>query len=460
MLDVQFLRQQFPALERVRSTCPDCGGPMRLLQGPHGRFIGCASYPRCTGVREASAGDELPLIYLDGPGGTQVPQRVIDAMVRYLTTCNANHGGVFTTSRESDAILHEAHQAAADLLNAPSTDEIIFGANMTTLTFHLSRALGRTLRPGDEVLVTRMDHDANVSPWVLAARDAGGTARFVDIHPEDCTLDLDDMQRQLGPKVRLLAVTCASNAVGTLNDVGRITRLAHDAGALVFLDAVHYAPHGLIDVQEWDCDFLACSAYKFFGPHVGILWGRRELLADLPAYKVRPATDELPDRWMTGTQNHEGLAGVTAAVDYLASLAPLTLPSPPTGGEGRVRGAPRRQRLGAAFATIRDYETQLAQRLLEGLAARPRFRVWGITRREQLAERVPTVSITAADRTPLEIAEHLASREIYTWNGNMYALELTERLGLEDSGGVLRLGLVHYNTFEEIDRLLQALDEL
>jgi cysteine desulfurase family protein (TIGR01976 family) len=387
-------------------------------------------------------------LFLDGPGGTQVPQRVLDAMVHYLTTCNANQGGAFTTSRESDAVLQEAHQSAADLLNAPSADEIVFGANMTTLTFHLSRAFGRTLRPGDELLVTRLDHDANVSPWVLAARDAGGTARFVDIHPEDCTLDLDDLRRQLERKVRLLAVTCASNVVGTVNDVRAITRLAHQAGALVYLDAVHYAPHGLIDVQEWDCDFLACSAYKFFGPHVGILWGRRHLLAALPTYKVRPATDELPGRWMTGTQNHEGLAGVAAAVDYLASLGATNAPK-----------QSRRERLVRAFTAIRDYERSLADRLLDGLTTRPRFRVWGITRREERAWRVPTISITAADRTPQQLADHLASREMYAWSGNMYALELTERLGLEERGGLLRLGLVHYNTFEEIDRLLQALDE-
>jgi cysteine desulfurase family protein (TIGR01976 family) len=405
--------------------------------------------------------DGKSAVFLDGPGGTQVPQRVLDAMMRYLTTCNTNHGGVFRTSRESDAILHEAHQAAADLLNAPSADEIVFGANMTTLTFHLSRAFGRTLRAGDEVLVTRLDHDANVSPWVLAARDAGATARFVDIHPEDCTLDLDDLRRQLTPCVRLLAVTCASNAVGTVNDVRHLTRMAHEAGALVFLDAVHYAPHGLIDVQDWDCDFLACSPYKFFGPHAGILWGKQELLRSLPVYKVRPATDDLPGRWMTGTQNHEGLAGVTAAIDYLASIGiPLTPTLSPGGGEGRVRGASRRERLVRAFAAIQEYERTLADRLLDGLAARSRFRVWGITRREQRSQRVPTVSITADGHTPQQIAEHLASREIYAWNGNMYALELTERLGVEEHGGLLRLGLVHYNTAEEIDRLLQALDTL
>jgi cysteine desulfurase family protein (TIGR01976 family) len=387
----------------------------------------------------------LPL-FLDGPGGTQVPQSVVEAMVRYLTTCNANHGGVFTTSRLSDQILHDAHVAAADLLNAPAPEEIVFGANMTTLTFHLARALGRTFRPGDEVVVTRLDHDANVSPWLTAARDADAETRFVDVHPEDCTLDLDDLRRQLTPRTRLVAVACASNAVGTVNDVKTIARLAHDLGALVFLDAVHYAPHGPIDVQAWDCDFLACSAYKFFGPHVGILWGRRALLAGLPAYKVRPASEALPDRWMTGTQNHEGLAGVTAAVDYLASLAGSA-------------SAERRSRLRAAMETIRSYEASLARRLLGGLAQRPRFRVWGIASPDRLAERVPTVSITAVDRSPREIAEHLAAREIYAWDGNLYALGLSERLGLESSGGFLRLGLVHYNTAEEVDRLLAALDE-
>jgi cysteine desulfurase family protein (TIGR01976 family) len=407
MFDVQACRRQFPALQRkIDGVCP---------------------------------------LFLDGPGGTQVPQRVLDAITHYLTTCNANRGGVFTTSRESDALLDEAHRAAADLLNAPSPEEIIFGANMTTLTFHLSRALARTLRPGDEILVTRLDHDANVRPWVLAARDGGATAKFVDIHPEDCTLDLDDFRRQLSPRVRLAAVTCASNLTGSVNEIRTLARLAHEVGALLYVDAVHYAPHRLLDVQAWDCDFLACSAYKFFGPHVGILWGKSEHLQRLPAYKLRPATDELPGRWMTGTQNHEGLAGVAAAIDYLASL-----------GEG----ATRRQRLQNAFQAIEDHERTLAGRLLDGLGTRARFHVWGITQQAQRAARVPTVAITAKDRTPLQIAEHLASREMYAWNGNMYALELTERLGVEERGGLLRLGLVHYNTIEEIERLLQALDEL
>jgi cysteine desulfurase family protein (TIGR01976 family) len=417
MFDAAALRSQFPALHRLRD----------------GR---------------------LP-VFLDGPGGTQVPQRVIDAMVHYLTACNANHGGLFATSRESDAILEAAHQAMADLLNAPAPEEVVFGQNMTTLTLHLSRSLARTWRPGDEVVVTRLDHDANVSPWVLAARDAGAAVRWVDVRPEDCTLDLDDLRRQLGPRTRLVAVAAASNAVGTVNDAKAVGQLARSAGALLFVDAVHFAPHGPIDVQEWDCDFLVCSAYKFFGPHVGILWGRRRLLEELPAYKVRPAPEAPPGRWMTGTQNHEGLAGVAAAVDYLADVGTRF---------GSADGLPaalsgRRRLLRAAMNAIREYERGLSRRLLEALAERPRFRVWGVTDRQRLAERVPTIALTAADRTAEQLAAHLAGRHVYAWSGNMYAPGLTERLGLEKQGGLLRLGLVHYNTPEEIDRLVQALDE-
>jgi cysteine desulfurase family protein (TIGR01976 family) len=418
MFDVDSLRRQFPALSQQR--------------------------------------DGVTPVFLDGPGGTQVPRRVIDAMTHYLATCNANHGGTFATSRESDRIIQCAHQAMSDLINAYSSEEIIFGQNMTSLAFHLSRSLANTWRPGDEVLVTRLDHDANVSPWVLAAPDAGATVRFVDIHPEDCTLDLDDLRRLLGPKTRLVAVSCASNAVGTLNDVRKIATIAHEAGAIVFLDAVHYAPHGPIDVQEWGCDFLVCSAYKFFGPHVGVLWGRRELLSELTPYKVRPAADTLPDRWMTGTQNHEGLAGVAAAVDYLDDIGTRhpRFASRFPALTGRCRD------LHAGLAAIQEYEAGLARKLLAGLADRPRFQVWGITKLDQLTQRVPTVSITLPGRPAGELAEHLSDRHIYTWSGNMYALELTERLGLETRGGLLRLGLLHYNTMEEINRLLDALDEI
>ena len=295
-------------------------------------------------------------------------------MVHYLANCNANHGGVFTTSRESDAILHAAHQAVADFINAPSAQEIVFGQNMTTLTLHVSRSIARTLQPGDVVVVTRLDHDANVRPWVRAAQDARAEVRFVDVRPEDGTLDLDDLARKLEGRVRLVALTCASNAIGTMPDVASIARQVHAAGALIYLDAVHYAPHGVIDVQAWDCDFLACSAYKFFGPHVGILWARRALLESLPAYKVKPAPETLPDRWMTGTQNHEGIAGAAAAVEYLASLGV---------------GATRREKLASAMTIIRDYETGLVRKLLLGLARRPQYRVWGLTREEDLARRAP-----------------------------------------------------------------------
>ena len=384
-------------------------------------------------------------VFFDGPAGTQVPQRVIDAIVHYLTHSNANHGGVFATSVASDRITDAAHQAMADFLNAPSPSEIIFGNNMTSLAFHLSRSIAKVLRPGDEVMVTRLDHDANVSPWVLAARDAGATVRWIDVNKDDCTLDLASFRRQLGDKTKWVAVGLASNGVGTINDVATITREAKKAGAMVFLDAVHYAPHGPIDVQALGCDFLACSAYKFFGPHVGILWGRRDLLETLPCYKVRPSPMALPGKWMTGTQNHECLAGVVAAVDYLADLAPPSVN--------------RRTRIVQAMSAIRDYEKTLSEHLLNGLAARPRFRVLGIRDPKRVAERAPTISITAKDAAPQRIAEHLASRQIFAWAGNSYALEVSEQLGLEP-GGFLRVGMVHYNTPAEIDRVLAALDEL
>lgn len=385
-------------------------------------------------------------IFFDGPAGTQVPQRVIDAIVQYLMTCNANHGGAFATSRASDAILERAHEAMADLINAPSSEEIVFGQNMTSLTFHLSRSIAAVLEPGDEVMVTRLDHDANVTPWVLAAQDAGAIVRWIDIHPEDCTLDLDSFRDQLSVRTQLVAVGMASNGMGTINDVATIAREAREAGAWVFADAVHYAPHGPIDVQALGCDFLACSAYKFFGPHVGVLWGRRELLEELPAYKVRPSPDEVPGRWMTGTQNHEGLAGVAAAVDYLELI----------GKEIGTDDEPIR----AAMTAIRRHEQDLSRRLLAGLADRPRFRVWGVDDLSRLDERVPTIAITARDVAPQALAEYLATRQIYVWAGNMYALEVCERLGLEEQGGIVRLGMVHYNTTQEVDAVLLALDEL
>jgi cysteine desulfurase family protein (TIGR01976 family) len=390
-----------------------------------------------------------PAVFFDGPAGSQVPQRVIDAIGNYLTESNANHGGLFATSRESDSVLADAREAMADFLGTADPQLVVFGANMTTLTFALSRALSRTWKAGDEIIVSRLDHDANVTPWVLAARDAGATVRHIGVRRDDCTLDLDEFRALLSPRTRLVAVGCASNAVGTVNPVAEIVELAHEAGALAFLDAVHYAPHRLIDVDAWGCDFLACSAYKFFGPHVGVLWGRRELLETLPAYKLRPAGDMLPDRWMTGTQSQEGIAGTLAAVEYLAELGR---------GVDPTRAA-RRPALVAAFAAIAEYETMLAARLLSGLAELPRLTVWGIPGTARLHERVPTVAVRHAELTAHEVAERLAEQGIFVWHGNFYALPLTEALGLEPEG-VVRIGLLHYNTTGEVDRLLAALAEL
>jgi len=387
-------------------------------------------------------------VFFDGPGGTQVPQRVIDAMRDYLVRSNANTHGAFATSRRSDEIIAAAHAAVADLLGCEA-DEVIFGPNMTTLTFALSRALGRELRAGDEVVVTRLDHDANVAPWVVLA-ERGAVIRTVDIHVEDCTLDMADLRRQINERTRLVAVGYASNAVGSINDIAEIIRLAHGVGALAFIDAVHYAPHGSIDVRALDCDFLACSPYKFFGPHTGALYGNREHLMRLRPYKVRPAADQIPDRWETGTQNHEGLAGVAAAVDYLAELGRRAHPAATT----------RRAALLAAYEAIRPYELGLVERLIAGLLEVPGLTFYGIRDPACFDRRVPTVAVRLAGHSPRQLAEFLAARGIFTWDGNYYALNLTERLGVELSGGMLRIGLAHYNTEEEVERLLAALREL
>lgn len=389
-----------------------------------------------------------PVAYFDGPAGSQVPQRVAECVSRYLLTTNANRGAPFATSRESDELIDRAHQAVADFLGTDDPDTIAFGSNMTTLTFALSRALGRTWQAGDEVIVTQLDHDANVTPWKLAAGDAGATVREVSVRPEDCTLDLEDFRSKLSDKTRLVALGYASNATGTVNPVREMTAAAHRVGALVFVDAVHFAPHRLINVTTLDCDFLAVSAYKFFGPHVGIMYGKREHLESLAAYKLRPAPDSLPGKWMTGTQNHEGIAGATEAIGYLASL----------GGFEQTE-ITRREALAEAFSLIRKHEESLSLRLLSGLSDLPRFRVWGIAERDRLGERVPTVSLTHETKTPQELAESLAAQGLFCWPGNHYALPLTEAMGLEP-GGTLRIGLLHYNTREEVDWLLAGLAEL
>lgn len=392
-----------------------------------------------------------PAIFFDNPGGTQVVRPVIDAMVDYLTRRNANTHGLFETSRRTDDVIDAARQAAADLLGA-TPQEIVFGNNMTSLTFHLSRSLARALRPGDEIIVTRLDHDANVAPWVALARDLGASLQTVDVDLETCTLDMEHFRDLISARTKLVAVGYASNLSGTINDVQTIVQWAKDAGALTFVDAVQYAPHGLIDVKALGCDFLACSAYKFFGPHVGILYGKAELLARLDAYRVRPAGNEAPGKWETGTKNHEGLAGVTAAIDYLAELGAVY------GGASFT--AQRREKLVAAWKQIRDYELMLTERMLTGLQANSRIRVYGLTERAGWSRRVATFSIRKEGTTPQQLAQALADANIFAWDGNFYAQGLSEALGVEESGGLLRLGLVHYNTLDEIDECLRVLESV
>lgn len=394
-------------------------------------------------------------IFLDNPAGTQIAQKSLDRIQDYLISNNANHGGVFETSRRSDEILDQAHQAMADFLNARRAEEIIFGPNMTTLTFHISRSIARTWVPGDTIVVTRLDHDANISPWVMAAEDRGCEIIWVDFHPEDGTLDLAGLEQALQCSPRLVAVGYASNALGTISPVKQITEMAHAAGSLVYIDAVQYAPHGPIDVQDINCDFLVCSSYKFFGPHQGILYGKYELLDSLTAYKVRPAPAAPPGKFMTGTANHEGMAGVLGAVDYLEWVGVNFGDS--YQAEYSERYAGRALRLKHAMAAIRTEEYNLSKTLLDILAETPGVQVHGLTDTTRLNERVPTVSFTLKGWHPRQLAEELDKYKIYVWDGNYYALAVTERLGLESSGGMVRVGPVHYNTLEEIVRFGEAL---
>ena len=409
-LDIEWVRQQFPALQ----------------QTVKGR----------------------PAVFFDAPGGTQVPQRVIDAISEYLSQWNANLGGSFPTSQRSDLIVEQAHQAMADFFNC-SPDEVVFGANMTTLTFALSRAIGRELKGGDELLVTCLDHDGNVSPWVCL-EERGAKVRTADLKPADCTLDMFDLQAKIRRTTKLVAVGWAANAVGTINDVREAIRLAHDVGAMTFIDAVHYAPHGLIDVQEVDTDFLACSSYKFFGPHQGILYGKREQLLRLRPYKLRVCSEKLPDRWETGTQNHECMAGVTAAIDYIADV----------GRHHSSEAHTRREAIVAAYEVFRQHERELAEQLIRGLLEIPGLTFYGISDPAKFDQRTPTVAIRMEGYTPCELATRLGEQGIFTWDGNYYAINLAERLGVQQSGGTVRIGLAHYNTAEEVERLLAELRAL
>lgn len=391
--------------------------------------------------------DGRPVAFLDGPGGTQVPQRVVDAVASYLTDTNANAGGAFSTSEASDAIVAEAHAAVADFLGAERPDEIKFGYNMSTLTLHIGRSIGATLGPGDEIVVTTLDHEANVSTWEAMAADRGLTVHKVDIRPDDVTLDLEDLESKLSGRTKLVAIGYASNAVGTVNPVRDIVDRAHEVGALTYIDAVAFAPHGVIDVRALDTDFLVCSAYKWFGPHLGALYGKADVLDSLPAFKVRPAHD----RFETGTAAFESIAGTLAATDYLRDIGRRS---------GRATADGRRAGLVAAMESIADYERWLVERLIDGLEAIPGVRIHGIADRRRLQERVPTVSVTLDGIAPRAAAEALGRQGIYVWDGDFYATGLVERLGLADRGGLLRLGLVHYNTAGEVDRTLEAIERM
>jgi cysteine desulfurase family protein (TIGR01976 family) len=397
--------------------------------------------------------DGHPAAFLDGPGGTQVPQRVIEAISAYLGHDNANTGGAYATSRNTDAMIARARAAMGDFLNC-GADEVAFGPNMTTLTFAISRAIGRELRPGDEILVTRLDHDANVSPWTSMAEDRGVTVRWAEIHDEDCTLDMADLASKINSKTKLVAVGYASNAVGTINPVKRIVQLAHQAGALAYIDAVHYGPHGLIDVAALDCDFLACSTYKFFGPHMGVLYGKREHLKRFRPYKVRPNTNAIPNCWEWGTLNHECISGIEACVEYIADL----------GRRSHPEVSSRRAAIEAAYAAIHEHERGLLKKMMDGLKATLGLKIYGITDPARFNERCTTFAVRDISGrpglTPLELATKLGERGFFTWDGNYYALNLTEHLDVEKSGGFLRIGLVHYNTVDEVESLLAALRQI
>ena len=407
--DVQWARAQFPSLEQ----------------------------------REAGQ----PLVFFDNPGGTQVTRGVIDAVSDYYLRRNANQGGAFPTSRRTDATVLSARSAMAALLNA-SEEELIFGANMTTLTFHLARSIGEMLRPGDEIVLTNLDHDANIAPWLeLAAQ--GVVVKFVDFDPADCTLDPAVFRAALTDRTRLVAITHASNAVGTVPDVAALIRMAHAVGAWAFVDAVQYVPHNSIDVQALDCDFLACSAYKFFGPHAGILYGKAAHLRQLTPHKVRPAKDTLPYRWETGTQNHEGMAGIAAAVSHFQEIGERS---------GQPTDSPRAAVV-AGMQSIHTYMRGLSAHLLQGLAQIPELQLYGLTDLNRLDERVPTFAFTWPRLSPRATAEYLGQNGVCCWSGNYYAVRLMEQLGLEGQGGAVRIGLAHYNTFQEVDRLLNLLND-
>ncbi len=411
-----------------------------------------------TAIRAQFPALERDAIFLDNPAGTQVARTVLDRVQDYLVQHNANHEGAFATSRESDALVEQARQAAANFVNAKSSSEIVFGPNMTSLTFNISRALVRTFLPGDELVVTRLDHDANITPWVMAAEDRGCKVSWVDFHPEDGTLDLEGMRKAIERKPKLVAVGYASNALGTINPVREIIQMAHAAGSLVYIDAVQYAPHGPVDVQKLDCDFLVCSSYKFFGPHMGVLYGKYDLLDRLAAYKVRPAPQDPPGKFETGTGNFEGICGVLGALEYIEWVGKTYGAEHAERYSGEYSG--RRLSFKLGMSAIRSYEFELSHTLLDILEETPGVKVYGLTDRKRLEQRVPTCAFTLKGKSPRQVAEELDEQNIFVWDGNYYALEVTARLGLEDSGGMVRVGPVHYNTVEEIKRFGEVMGRI
>lgn len=387
--------------------------------------------------------DGLPRIFLDNPAGTQVPRQVIDRTVECLTGCNANLGGYFTTTLAAGELVDLAHQACADFYNAESASEIVFGQNMTSLTLHMSRCLGKRFRPGDEIVLSRMDHDANVAPWLLLAEDLGLTVRWMDFDTETYEFPEDALSKVLNGRTRLLAMGMASNCTGTVNDVSRFAAEARAAGAIVYLDAVQFAPHYAIDVRALGADFVVSSAYKWFGPHQGILWGRKELLTETFGYKVRPAGEDLPHKFETGTLSHEGMAGTLGAIEYLEQFG---------------TGTTRAERLQSAWNVLAIHEHALTQQLIDGLKCIRGLTIRGITSDNALNRRVPTVSFTLEGHHPESLARGFARDNVFVWSGHNYAIEPVSRMGLMDKGGVLRVGLAHYNTEREVNALLASLE--
>jgi cysteine desulfurase family protein (TIGR01976 family) len=405
-------------------------------------------------IRSQFPGLKRPAAFFDNPAGTQIAQASLDRIQQYLVETNANHGGSFATSRESDAIVDQARQMAADFLGAARPEEIVFGPNMTTLTLHLSRSIATRLKPGDTLVVTRLDHDANITPWTLIAADHGLNVEWVDFDVETGMLKLDTLEAALEKKPKLVAVGYASNALGTINPVRQITEMAHQVGAWVYVDAVQYAPHGSIDVRQLDVEFLVCSAYKFYGPHIGLLYGKYDLLDSLKAYKVRPASNLPPEKFETGTQSFEGIAGVLGALEHFAWIGREFGQEFSTGVAGKA-GLLRQ-----GMAAVQTHETHLSRKLLERLHAIPGVQIYGQDDPQFVENRVPTVSINLQGKHPQHVAAALAAEDVYVWNGNYYALSVTERLGVEDSGGMVRIGAAQYNTLEEIERLGEALEHI